>query len=104
MLVYTPKGNIPVVGKYLRECNILLDHPTYPFDPQRLHYHYCNPHDPPPGGHNRAGPSMISQTRWQTTSSKSVEIQRSQIDELFKNLKDGDGLAETEPCKCISRM
>lgn len=28
---------------------------------------------------------------------KSVEVQRSQVDELFKSLKDGDELAETEP-------
>jgi hypothetical protein len=33
------------------------------------------------------------------TPTKSVEIQRGQIDELFKNLKDGDGLMETDPCK-----
>jgi len=101
MLVYTPKGNIPVVGKYLRDCNILLDHPSYPFDLHRLHYLYSNPHDPPPGGHNRSGVLMMSQAKWQTPSAKSVEIQRGQIDELFKNLKDGDGLAETDPCKYI---
>lgn len=28
---------------------------------------------------------------------KSVEVQRSQVDELFKSLKDGDELEETEP-------
>lgn len=30
-------------------------------------------------------------------SGKSVEVQRSQVDELFKNLKSGDELGETEP-------
>jgi SWI/SNF-related matrix-associated actin-dependent regulator of chromatin subfamily A3 len=30
-------------------------------------------------------------------SGKSVEVQRSQVDELFKSLKSGDELAETEP-------
>lgn len=33
---------------------------------------------------------------------KSVEVQRSQVDELFKSLKDGDELAETEPCVCFN--
>lgn len=100
MLVYTPKGNIPVVGNYLQQCNLLLDHPTYPFELQRLNYHYVNPHDPPLERFNCPGTTVMTPTRWQTTSSKSVEVQRSQIDEFFKNLKDGDGLAETEPCEC----
>jgi hypothetical protein len=30
-------------------------------------------------------------------SGKSVEVQRSQVDELFKSLKSGDELTETEP-------
>lgn len=30
-------------------------------------------------------------------SGKSVEIQRSQVDELFKSLQDGEELQETEP-------
>ncbi|KAF5384824.1 hypothetical protein D9615_001374 [Tricholomella constricta] len=109
MLVYTPKGNIPVVGNYLRQCGLLLDHPTLPFDPNRLaNYHYHNPHDPPLGGHNRAimasnrigyGPAGNNNSRWTTPTmtGKSVEVQRSQVDELFKSLKDGDELIETEP-------
>jgi hypothetical protein len=28
---------------------------------------------------------------------KSVEVQRSQVDELFKSMKGGDELAETDP-------
>lgn len=62
--------------------------------------HYWNPHNPPPGGHSRAlfGPNHGNNVgRWNTVSGKSVEVQRSQIDELFKSLKDGDELPETEP-------
>ncbi|KAF8167732.1 SNF2 family DNA-dependent ATPase [Crassisporium funariophilum] len=108
MLVYTPKGNVPVVGNYLQQCSLLLDHPSPGCDMQRLaHYHYYNPHNPPPGGFNRA--IMASNrmnivperdnSRWTTPAmtGKSVEVQRNQVDELFKNLKDGDGLLETEP-------
>ncbi|KAG5647573.1 hypothetical protein DXG03_008926 [Asterophora parasitica] len=108
MLVYTPKGNIPVVGNYLRQSGLLLDHPTPPYDPHRLaNYHYLNPHDPPPGGHNRAimasnrlyPPATNNNSRWTTPAmtGKSVEVQRSQVDELFQSLKDGEELAETEP-------
>lgn len=110
MLVYTPKGNIPVVGNYLHQCGLFLDHPSPPYDVQRLaNYHYYNPHNPPSGGHSRSllvgnrlgyhpsGTDMVG--RWNTpvVSGKSVEVQRSQVDELFKSLKSGDELAETEP-------
>jgi SWI/SNF-related matrix-associated actin-dependent regulator of chromatin subfamily A3 len=109
MLVYTPKGNIPVVGNYLHQCGLFLDHPSPPYDVQRLaNYHYYNPHNPPAGGHSRAllaanrlayHPPGADIGRWNTpvVSGKSVEVQRSQVDELFKSLKSGDELAETEP-------
>lgn len=102
ILVYTPKGNIPVVGNYLHQCGLFLDHPTPPYDIHHLgNYHYFNPHNPPPGGHN---PVIYppSPNRWApVTAGKSVEVQRSQVDELFKSLKNGDELAETEPCEYI---
>ncbi|KAJ6519651.1 SNF2 family N-terminal domain-containing protein [Mycena sanguinolenta] len=105
MLVYTPKGNIPVVGNYLHQCGLLLDHPTPPYEMRYLlnqNQHYHNPHNPPPGGHrsnNRLYPPVNNNSRWVSpqVSAKSVEVQRSQVDELFKNLKSGDELAETEP-------
>ncbi|EMD41937.1 hypothetical protein CERSUDRAFT_129183 [Gelatoporia subvermispora B] len=107
ILVYTPKGNIPVVGNYLHQSGLFLDHPTLPADVQRLMtQHYFNPHNPPPGGHARAlvggrlgysGPGGSSMGRWSTpgVAGKSVEVQRSQVDELFKNLQSGDELTET---------
>ncbi|KAI0094363.1 SNF2 family N-terminal domain-containing protein [Irpex rosettiformis] len=102
LLVFTPKGNIAVVATYLHQHSLFLDHPTCPTDIQRLkQQHYWNPHNPPPGGHARAmfGPIHQGGTvgRWNTVSGKSVEVQRSQVDELFKSLKDGDELPETEP-------
>lgn len=109
MLVYTPKGNITVVGNYLQQNNLLLDHPAPPYDMHKITaYHYFNPHHPRPEGH-RANSLLNSfnilpqrdHSRWTTPSSsgKSVEVQRNQVDELFKTLKDGDGLVETEPGK-----
>ncbi|KAK2461626.1 hypothetical protein APHAL10511_006089 [Amanita phalloides] len=112
ILICTPKGNIPVVGNYLHQCGLLLDNPTVPWDYQCLSsYHYHNPHNPPPGGFNRtifaadrlAGPSSDG-GRWSTpsTSTKSVEVQRSQVEEVFKSLRVGDELAETEPSPDIA--
>lgn len=100
--MFTPKGNIGVVANYLHQHALYLDHPTCPTDIQRLKsQHYWNPHNPPPGGHARAMFGPIHQGgsvgRWNTVSGKSVEVQRSQVDELFKSLKDGDELPETEP-------
>lgn len=75
---------------------------------QRLtNYHYFNPHH----GIQEAQQRVImaantlniltqqNQSRWSTPTSttKSVEVQRSQVDELFRTLKDGDELLETEP-------
>ncbi|KAF8499268.1 P-loop containing nucleoside triphosphate hydrolase protein [Russula emetica] len=104
ILVYTPKGNIAVVGNFLRQSGLLLEHPI--LIPTHVLYH--NPHNPPTGGHARAlmacsstdysGPGGSS-SRWSTPTApgKTVEVQRAQVDELFKNLRGGDELEETEP-------
>ena len=107
LLVYTPKGNITVVANYLHQNGLFLDHPTVPSDIQRIRTQfYFNPHNPPPGGHKAAlganarlgymGPGGNTAARWNQVSGKSVEVQRSQVDELFKSLRDGDELEETE--------
>ncbi|SJL05573.1 uncharacterized protein ARMOST_08933 [Armillaria ostoyae] len=108
MLVYTPKGNVPVVGDYFFQCGLLLDHPTPPFSYNEIvssKTPYLNPHNPPPGGHNRVqyAPNRTvyppgGNGRWTTATpaGKSVEVQRSQVDELFKNMKNGVELAEME--------
>ena len=67
-----------------------------------------NPHNPPPGGFGgpsllpggRVGhPAQMAANRWPTpiVAGKSVEVQRSQMDDLFKSLRSGDELTETEP-------
>lgn len=104
LLVHTPRGNIPAVGNYFNQCNLYLSHMSSPFDLSRLSsMHYHNPHD------NAMNPNLYPQQsqrsygggggRWSTpaVSGKSVEVQRSQVDELFKNLQGGDSLPETEP-------
>ncbi|PIL31733.1 hypothetical protein GSI_06437 [Ganoderma sinense ZZ0214-1] len=111
MLVFTPKGNIPVVSQYLLSNGLYLDHPTLPCDVQHASSgYYYNPHNPPPGGHSRSGPSVPTRpgymgpggntfSRWSApaVSGRSVEVQRSQVDELFKSLKGGDELEDADP-------
>ena len=107
MLVHTPNGNIPIVSRYLQQSGLLLDHPTNVWEAERLrHLLYLNPHNPPQGGHAR---NIIGSSRptysgavannWSmpSVSGKSVEVQRSQMDEVFKSLRSGDDLEETEP-------
>ncbi|THV06005.1 hypothetical protein K435DRAFT_711955 [Dendrothele bispora CBS 962.96] len=110
MLLYTPKGNIQVVGNYLQQCQLLLDHPSIPYE-MRIGPHYFNPHNPPPGGFSqivhapdRLAGYVPNPHRWNApvVSGKSVEVQRSQVEELFKSLKSGDELAETEPAPEIA--
>jgi SWI/SNF-related matrix-associated actin-dependent regulator of chromatin subfamily A3 len=44
-------------------------------------------------------PAQMAAGRWTAPAvpGKSVEVQRSQMDDLFKSLRDGDELTETEP-------
>lgn len=81
----------------------MLDHPEPPFDVTRLNIIYSNPHHPPPGGYGRSG-AFARQlfNKWTVqTNSKSVEVQRSQVDEVFKSLKSGDDLEETAARKYL---
>ncbi|KAH8998822.1 SNF2 family N-terminal domain-containing protein [Lactarius hatsudake] len=107
VLVYTPKGNILVVGNFLRQSGLLLEHPI--LAPTNVLYH--NPHNPPPGGHARAlmrtdysGPGGNSARLATPVSGKTVEVQRAQVDELFKNLRGGEELEETEPTPEIGTL
>lgn len=102
LLVYTPLGNIPTIGNYLQSQQLLLDHPTPPYDTRFQTSYYHNPHNPPPGGHKQAVPPpnrFNYASRWNTASvpGKSVEVQRTQVDQLFKTLKNGASLPETMP-------
>lgn len=103
ILIFTPKGNVPAVAQFLQNASLYLDHPTIPYDPaqHRDQPDYHNPHNPPPGGFRSAlaaggGPAGA---RWNQTAvaGKSVEVQRSQVDEVFASLRSGEDLPETEP-------
>ncbi|KAJ8509434.1 hypothetical protein ONZ45_g8403 [Pleurotus djamor] len=108
MLVYTPKGNIPHVAKYLEQCRLMLDHPSSSFDYHRIaKCPYYNPHNPPPGGYNQAHLAKLgyADNRSSSMVGRSVEVQRSQAEQLFKTMKDGEDLAETEsPSEIATRL
>ena len=107
--MHTPNGNIPTVAAFFRQSGLLLDHPSSMWNPARVkQFHYTNPHNPPPGGHvrmfdqssqGRLGYSGPGGSRWTApaVTGKSVEVQRSQVDELFKSMIDQDNLAEYDP-------
>ncbi|KAL0580823.1 hypothetical protein V5O48_001199 [Marasmius crinis-equi] len=98
MLVFTPKGNVPTVGNHLFSNRSLLDHPKHAEDIYFLRDKpYHNPHNPPPGGYNNVQP-VLPPPRWNTpaVASKSVDVQRSQMDDMFETL-DNTKVAETEP-------
>ena len=105
LLVYTTKGNIPFVSSALQKTGLLLDHPSSIFNLAHIpNFLYINPHDPPPGGHTstligRPNHSSSGASRWGTPSiaGKSVEVQRTQAEEVFKSLRSGEELEETEP-------
>ncbi|KAI6118995.1 SNF2 family N-terminal domain-containing protein [Pisolithus croceorrhizus] len=105
MLVYTPKEISLSLEIICTSAVCILIIPQ--ISTSSANCHYYNPHNPPPGGFRQASASGRvpyagpggSSSRWGTpaVSGKTLEIQRSQVDELFKSLKSGDELAETEP-------
>ncbi|CAE6420337.1 unnamed protein product [Rhizoctonia solani] len=102
ILLFTPKGNIPTISQHLSSSSLYLEHPCIPYNPadHRDSPPYDNPHNPPPGGYrmrNNVGSSAPG--RWNhssTATGTSVEVQRSQVDEVFKSLMSGDDLDQTE--------
>ena len=103
ILVFTPRGNVKVVAQYLSSGSVNLEHPSIPYNPanHRDSPPYENPHQAQPGqiGLNEYG-RYAQLNRWQGQSvvaGKSVEVQRSQVDELFKALRSGEDLPDTEP-------
>ncbi|CUA71272.1 hypothetical protein RSOLAG22IIIB_09444 [Rhizoctonia solani] len=102
ILLFTPKGNIPTISQHLSSSSLYLEHPCIPYNPadHRDNPPYDNPHNPPPGGYRmRTNIGSSAPGRWNhstTATGTSVEVQRSQVDEVFKSLMSGDDLDQTE--------
>ena len=104
--IYT-KGNIAVVGNFLRQSGLLLEHPI--LIPSHVLYHNPGVHARAPMTCSRtdySGPGGSS-SRWSTpTAPGKLLIQCARVDELFKILQGGEleELEETEPHVPISRI
>ncbi|KAJ1301553.1 hypothetical protein OPQ81_008801 [Rhizoctonia solani] len=101
ILLFTPKGNIPTISQHLSGQSLYLEHPCIPYNPadHRDNPPYDNPHNPPPGGYRMRSNPGSAPGRWNhstTATGTSVEVQRSQVDEVFKSLMSGDDLDQTE--------
>jgi len=106
VLIFTPRGNVKVVASYLHSGGIALEHPSIPYIPSehRDSPPYENPHQAGGVGASDYRYNNTVQNRWtsQAISGKSVEVQRSQVDEVFKSLRSGEELTETDAGKLIS--
>ncbi|KAG9098137.1 hypothetical protein FS749_004591 [Ceratobasidium sp. UAMH 11750] len=103
ILLFTPRGNVPTISQHLSSASLLLEHPSVPYNPadHRDNPPYENPHNPPPGGYRMRSSlgSTSAPGRWNhagTATGTSVEVQRSQVDEVFKSLMSGDDLEQSE--------
>ena len=111
MLLFTLPSNIKYIAESLLVNNIYLLDPIPPYDPSR------HPDRPPyqnaHGGGEHAmrlmlqsqrrafgGPSY-EMTLGQMDKTKQVEVQRQQVDEVFKNLESGGDIEQTDPGQSI---
>ncbi|KZO92819.1 hypothetical protein CALVIDRAFT_540702 [Calocera viscosa TUFC12733] len=98
VLVFTLPPNIPVIADLFMKANLYLDDPP-DYRPEQHHGALLrNPHHPPPGGwasrYRQPAPAGLPVYQ---SAQKTVEVQRGQVDELFKSLRSGSDLRETEP-------
>ncbi|KZT54699.1 hypothetical protein CALCODRAFT_519207 [Calocera cornea HHB12733] len=104
VLVFTLPPNVPVIADLFIKANLYLDNPAE-YSPALHHGAVLrNPHNPPPGGWaaryrqplGLVGPGAVQPPVYQSAQ-KTVEVQRGQVDELFKSLRSGSDLRETDP-------
>ncbi|KAJ9115870.1 hypothetical protein QFC22_005012 [Naganishia vaughanmartiniae] len=109
LLLFTLPANIEYLSRHLAESSTFLDIPLPYYDPKN-HADmpvYVNPHNPPEMGfraRNRRADTLLGRTGAYNgasfgggmTQQKAIEVQRQQVDEVFRSLKGHDELAETE--------
>lgn len=102
LLLFTLPANIDYLSKQLLQAGQFLDLPLPYYDPNN-HAEmpvYMNPHNPPEGGYRargrRADTLLRGAARGAMTAQKAIEVQRKQVDEVFRSLKGHDDLQESE--------
>jgi hypothetical protein len=106
LLLFVRPYNIAFVSNTLADASIYLDHPKQ-YDPaHHSNYRYSNPHNPAGGERRRtqmttglAGGSGLSAG---VQVSKSVDVQRQQVEDLIQNLKSGVDVDEAEAPPMVS--
>ncbi len=107
ILIFTLPSNTEYIAHRCASFNTFLDHPL-PYYIQSNHAEsppYLNPHDPPREGFRESKrqrmDTLMAGQRSGMAVGKTVEVQREQVDQLFKSLKGGDELDETDPGKFV---
>lgn len=102
LLLFTLPANIDYLSKQLLQAGQFLDVPLPYYDPNN-HSEipaYQNPHNPPEGGYRARGKradSLLNRgAGGMMTAQKAIEVQRQQVDEVFRSLKGHDDLQETD--------
>lgn len=108
LLLFARPYDVPAVSLALEKSTIYLEHPTT-YNPAHHHgYQYSNPHNPAAGVSGRGeserrrmqmlsgiygGSGLVGMNK----APKTVEVQRQQVEDVFKNLKSGADVVEQEP-------
>lgn len=100
LLLFTLPANIDYLSKQLLQVGQFLDVPLPYYDPNN-HAEmpaYQNPHNPPEGGYRARGKraDVLLRGAGAMTAQKAIEVQRKQVDEVFRSLKGHDDLQETD--------
>lgn len=101
LLLFTLPANIQYISNQLLQKGQFLDIPLPYFDPNNHSEmpSYLNPHNPPEGGFRSRGKradSLLNRAAGSMTAQKAIEVQRQQVDEVFRSLKGHDDLQETD--------
>lgn len=108
LFVLTIPPNIKYVSDQLAEHSLFLLTPKLPYEPAWFqNCLYYNPHISHPGIYDNysarkktlssGGLSTQGPNEQQLAAQRALNLQRSQVDEVFESLKGGDELDETDP-------
>lgn len=103
ILIFTLPSNVKYISDRMIDKSQWLDHPLPSYIPSNHADSppYINPHTPPPEGYRvskRARTeALLAANRDGMAIGKTIEVQREQVDQVFKSLKGGDELEETDP-------
>lgn len=110
LLLFTLPANIDYLSNEFLKLGQFLDIPLPYYDPNNHSEMplYQNPHSPPEGGFRSRGKradSLLNRGAGGMTAQKAIEVQRQQVDEVFRSLKGHDDLQEMEvPSKIKTKL